>query len=223
MAPRPPDIRRAPAEPWRSSGVPGVRGPEMAPRPPDIRRAPAEPWRSSGVPGVRGPERPPDPQIFVAPRPSRGAPLGCLAYGAPRWPPDPPDIRRAPAEPWRSLECLAYGAPRWPPDPQIFVAPRRSRGAPRSRCSCLAAPQRSRDAPRYPDRLLPLGRPASSRELASPPREGDEKRALAGIEEVVGAVDNGDGRGRSGRRQRGQPRTGTVRVVASGDDEQADR
>ena len=41
MAPKPPNVRRAPAEPWRSSGVVNVvQGPEMAP---SIRRAPAQP------------------------------------------------------------------------------------------------------------------------------------------------------------------------------------
>src|SRR5688572_33190668 len=47
MAPRPPHVRRAPAQPWRSSGVLGVRGPEMASRPPIARAVPAEPGRPS--------------------------------------------------------------------------------------------------------------------------------------------------------------------------------
>src|SRR5437763_10942575 len=45
MAPKPPNVRSAPAEPWRFSGMGDVvRGPEMAPKPPNVRRAP---WRFS--------------------------------------------------------------------------------------------------------------------------------------------------------------------------------
>src|SRR5437763_15844315 len=55
--PSPPNVRRAPAEPWRSSINHG--GPEMAPKPPNVRRAPAEPWRSSINHG--GPEMAPKP------------------------------------------------------------------------------------------------------------------------------------------------------------------
>ena len=40
MAPKPSNVRTAPAEPWRFSGVVTVvRGPDMAPKPPDIHRA----------------------------------------------------------------------------------------------------------------------------------------------------------------------------------------
>src|SRR6185369_12676491 len=75
MAPKPPNVRTAPAEPWRFSGVVNVvRGPDMAPKPPNVRTAPAEPWRFSGVVNVvRGPD--------MAPK--------------------PPNVRTAPAEPWR--------------------------------------------------------------------------------------------------------------------------
>src|SRR5207302_2967531 len=48
-------------------------GPRDGPQPPIVRRAPAEPWRSSGLHG--GPEMAPNPPSFVAPRRSRGAPL----------------------------------------------------------------------------------------------------------------------------------------------------
>src|SRR5205823_4523869 len=64
MAPKPPHVRSAAAEPWRCSGVVGiVRGPEMAPKPPHVRSGPAEPWRCLGVVGVRarpgdGPQAP---------------------------------------------------------------------------------------------------------------------------------------------------------------------
>src|SRR5438270_48292 len=75
MAPKPPHVRSAPAEPWRCSGVVGVvRGPEMAPKPPHVRSAPAEPWRCSGVVGVvRGPEMAPKPPRV------RSAPGGAVA------------------------------------------------------------------------------------------------------------------------------------------------
>src|SRR4029453_1845332 len=52
MAPKPPDVRRAPAQPGRSLDLPG--GPEMAPKPPDVRRAPAQPGRSSFTAGNGG-------------------------------------------------------------------------------------------------------------------------------------------------------------------------
>src|SRR5687767_11251401 len=49
MAPKPPDVRSAPARPWRFSGVVNVAGGAgMAPKPPDVRSAPARPWRFSG-------------------------------------------------------------------------------------------------------------------------------------------------------------------------------
>ena len=52
MAPKPPSVRSAPAQPWRFSRVVSVvRGPDMAPEPPSVRRAPAEPWRSSSRAG----------------------------------------------------------------------------------------------------------------------------------------------------------------------------
>src|SRR5688500_3744183 len=53
-------------------------GLEMAPKPPYVRSAPAEPWRRSGlVDVVRGASRsPPSPHTFAAPRRSRGAALG---------------------------------------------------------------------------------------------------------------------------------------------------
>src|SRR5438093_121773 len=91
MAPKPPHVRSAPAEPWRCSGVVGVvRGPEMAPKPPRVRSAPAEPWRCSGVVGVRA--RPRDgPHTFAAPRRSRGAALERSTSPAARSAaPDPP-------------------------------------------------------------------------------------------------------------------------------------
>ena len=45
MAPNPPNVRGAPAEPSRPSG--SREGPEMAPKPPDAHHAPAPPGRSS--------------------------------------------------------------------------------------------------------------------------------------------------------------------------------
>src|SRR5712664_3679629 len=64
--------------------------------------------------------------------------------GAPRWPPNPLFARRPPAEPWRaSITVAGDGAPRWPPNPPSLVAPRRSRGAPRSQSQVMGP----RDAP----------------------------------------------------------------------------
>ena len=51
MAPKPPNVRRAPAKPWRAIDLHG--GPDMAPKPPDVRRAPAKPWRASNQSLVR--------------------------------------------------------------------------------------------------------------------------------------------------------------------------
>src|SRR6185295_940612 len=77
MAPKPPNVRSAPAEPVRSSGVlRGDAGLDMAPKPPNVRSAPAEPVRSSGV--LRG-----DAGLDMAP--------------------NPPNVRSAPAEPVRSF------------------------------------------------------------------------------------------------------------------------
>src|SRR5438874_8492455 len=133
----------------------------MAPKPPDVRRAPAEPWRASVLrDGDGAPKWPQGPPTFVAPRRSRDAPLCCeTEMGAPRngpqaarrssrgggavallcvarrrWGPEmapkPPDVRRAAAEPWRaSVLRDGDGAPKWPPGPATFGAPRRSRGA----------------------------------------------------------------------------------------------
>src|SRR5438445_2067346 len=48
MAPKPPNLRSAPAEPWRFSGmVDVVRGPDMAPKSPTFGAPPAKPWRAS--------------------------------------------------------------------------------------------------------------------------------------------------------------------------------
>src|SRR5439155_9206947 len=48
MAPHPPNVRGAPAQPWRPSVSRLVRGgPRNGPHPPNVRGAPAEPWRPS--------------------------------------------------------------------------------------------------------------------------------------------------------------------------------
>src|SRR5438067_11249972 len=53
-----------------------VRGPEMAPKPPHVRSAPAEPWRFSGVLGSCGaPKWPKPPDVRSVPA-SRDAALG---------------------------------------------------------------------------------------------------------------------------------------------------
>src|SRR5262245_56331351 len=78
MAPKPPSVRGAAAEPWRPSGSRevGPGGPDMAPKPPSVRGAAAEPWRPSGSREV-GP-------------------------GGPDMAPKPPSVRGAPAQPWLS-------------------------------------------------------------------------------------------------------------------------
>ncbi len=43
MAPKPPNARRAPAKPWRSSIARVCMGPDMAPKPLIARDAPAQP------------------------------------------------------------------------------------------------------------------------------------------------------------------------------------
>src|SRR2546428_10034300 len=77
MAPRPPALGRAPAQPWRASGT----------RPPALGRAPAQPWRASGLTQdvssivVGGPPTPP-PTPPPPPRPPAPPP--------PPLPPPPP-------------------------------------------------------------------------------------------------------------------------------------
>src|SRR6185295_1701014 len=104
MAPKPPNVRTAPAEPWRFSGVVNVvRGPDMAPKPPNVRTAPAEPWRFSGVVNVvRGPDMAPKPpNVRTAPaEPWRFSGVVNVVRG-PDMAPKPPNVRTAPAEPWR--------------------------------------------------------------------------------------------------------------------------
>jgi hypothetical protein len=46
MAPKPPDARDAPAQPWRPSILREVGGPDMAPKPPTL----GTPRRSRGAP-----------------------------------------------------------------------------------------------------------------------------------------------------------------------------
>src|SRR5205085_740870 len=146
-------------------------GPRYGSHPPDVRRAPAKPWRSSASRSLHGgPDMAPTPQTFVAPRPSRGAPLLLVRYmGAPIWLPPPrrssrpgqaeallcfsfptcgprygshpPDVRRAPAKPWRSSASRSlHGGPDMAPTPQTFVAPRPSRGAPLLLVRYMGAP-----------------------------------------------------------------------------------
>src|SRR5438445_6403276 len=78
----------------------------MAPTPPNARRAPAEPWRPSITRASWGPRHGPHtPQRSSRP----GGAVALLDHA-----------------------CVV-GAPTWPPHPPTLVAPRRSRGAPRSR------------------------------------------------------------------------------------------
>src|SRR6059036_3414785 len=79
------------------------------PHPPSLGRAPAQPWRASGLPHdgsslvVGGPDMAPHtPHRSDAPRRSRGAPRAChtmahrSSWGAPIWPPTPPIARTRP-------------------------------------------------------------------------------------------------------------------------------
>src|SRR5437763_1212819 len=137
MAPKPPTVRRAPAEPGRSSVSRRLlRGPRHGPQTPNCSSPPGRPRAllCLASPAAGAPTWPPNPQLFVAPRQSRGAPRSRVA-------------------------CC--GAPTWPPIPHLFVAPRQSRGAPRFRVACCGArlgprppncstrPRQSRGAPRF--------------------------------------------------------------------------
>src|SRR5439155_25738987 len=106
-------------------------GPEMAPTPPSVRSAPAQPGRSSKPPtfgaprhsrvaplsSLGGPEMAPKPPTFGAPRRSRVAPLSSL--GAPKWPPNPQRSER-PGE----AVSLLYPTPQRPSSPGTRDAPR---------------------------------------------------------------------------------------------------
>src|SRR5213078_4106494 len=93
------------------------------------------PRRSRGAP--RSPASGPELAPQTPTRSSRpGAAVARLGHprAAPNWPPKPPHVRRAPAQPWRA--SVTRERPRTgPPNPHTFVAPRRSRGAPRSPAS----------------------------------------------------------------------------------------
>src|SRR2546425_8965615 len=88
MAPKPPNVRTAPGNPWRSSILVPSRGLDMAPNPPNVRTAPGNPWRSS---------------ILV---PSRGPDMA----------PKPPNVRTAPGNPWRSSNARRSFEQYVPPD-----------------------------------------------------------------------------------------------------------
>src|SRR6185436_1157750 len=115
----------------------------MAPKPPDARSAPAEPWHSSFQRltfCMGAPIWPPNPPTLGAPRGAVALLVSTLdlLYGGPDMAPKPPDARSAPAKPWHSsFQRLTFcmGAPIWPPNPPTLGAPRRSRGTPRFNAS----------------------------------------------------------------------------------------
>src|SRR6267143_6230832 len=95
------------------------------------------------------PKWPPYPPFLLAPRQSRGAPrASSQVMGAPTSPPISP---RAPAKPWRASSIVAaHGGPDIPPP--FLLAPRQSRGAPRSTAG--DGPRNGPAAPWHP--RLPL-------------------------------------------------------------------
>src|SRR5437660_1727294 len=166
MAPRPPTFgapRRSRGAPLGRAL--GEMGPRHGPQAPNVRSAPAQPWRSSG-PGTGrdgAPTWPPSPQRSERP----GAAVALLRaghwarwgrrHGAPPRPnvrsataqpwrssgpgtgrdggpdmgrPQAPNVRSAPAQPWRLLRAghWARWGPRHGPKPTTFGAPRSSRG-----------------------------------------------------------------------------------------------
>src|SRR6266850_7043730 len=152
MAPTPPNARRAPAKPWRSSflgerprdGPPTLVAPRQSRGAPRSRASGPEmaPQRSSR-PGkavarlVLGRAAPRCPLLTWGPRhgphtPQRSSRPGkavarlVLGRAAPRW---PPNARRAPAKPWRA----SFSGERPRDGPPTLVAPRGTRGAPRFR------------------------------------------------------------------------------------------
>src|SRR5437763_1212816 len=135
MAPKPPTVRRAPAEPGRSSVSRRLlRGPRHGPQTPNCSSRPgrARALLCLASPAAGAPTWPPNPQLFVAPRQTQGAPLSRVACcGGPDMAPKPPTVRRAPAEPRRSSVSrrLLRGpdmAPNPPPVRRPPAEPRRS-------------------------------------------------------------------------------------------------
>src|SRR2546425_1153935 len=135
MAPTPPNARRAPAEPWRSSITRPSWGPAPAPPPPPPPRAPTEPWRSPIPRASEGPRH----GLHTPQRSSRpGGAVALLDHacvvGAPTCGPHTPQRLSHLGGAVALLDhACVVGAPTWPPHPPTLVAPRRSRGAPRSR------------------------------------------------------------------------------------------
>src|SRR5438105_11024334 len=72
MAPNPPHVRSAPAEPWRFSGVLNA-GPRDGPQPPTRSQRPGGAVALLWSAQRRAPRWPPTPNTFAAPRRSRGA------------------------------------------------------------------------------------------------------------------------------------------------------
>src|SRR5207237_1394038 len=93
-------------------GVVGVgRGPEMAPKPPRVRGAPAEPWRCSGVVGVRA--RPGDGPQAPTRSQRRGGAVALLWSGGRRaWPRDGPEAPTRSQRPGGAVALLWARQPR---------------------------------------------------------------------------------------------------------------
>src|SRR5256885_747203 len=109
MAPKPPNARRAPAQPWRASITRGQQkwGPRHRPQTPQRSPRPGaavarlDHPRSTKMGALTSP---PNPPTLAAPRRSRGAPRSPAfnKNGGPDIAPKPPNARRAPAQPWRA-------------------------------------------------------------------------------------------------------------------------
>src|SRR5437867_9361475 len=116
MAPKPPNVRSAPAQPWRCSGVVPVVGPRYGPQTPKRSQRPGAAVALLWSGSRRGaPIWPPNPQTFAAPRRSRGAALEWFPSWGPDMAPKPPNVRSAPAQPWRCSGVVPVVGPRYGP------------------------------------------------------------------------------------------------------------
>src|SRR5881296_336628 len=99
MAPTPPTLGSAPAQPWRSS-ITVVARPRNGPHTPNARKRPGAALALLDYRRRAAPKWPPHPQRSEAPRHSRGAPRLPSSRG-PEMAPKPPTLGSAPAQPWR--------------------------------------------------------------------------------------------------------------------------
>ena len=119
--------------------------PRWLPRP-EVRRAPAEPWRFASVQSQTGPRDGSHAPRFVAPGGAVALRECAITNGAPRWPPTPRGSSRA-AEPWRFASVQSQTGPRDGLPPRRGPRARRSRGASRV-CHHKRGPEMASHPPR---------------------------------------------------------------------------